>query len=461
MHQDRPLSQLGECELVDVILQGVLRDADESYLIWRTKTHARLCQTCRQRQPRAVAYLSDLVQRLENGLAAELETIRGKHLSRSGAITREALHSLWDRHIGSIDEILLYRAGGPPDEESKLKDDIQSRLIISLAQVGRSIQHLPETIHGEGLVSFRVPVDLCNNEEEFAWRQCAGFIRSLPKECQLFVFSAVLASDICSDFKPDTHSPTVNLGVLYKAVHAAADRFLADYLIANPDVPAEPALTISDISGHVDLAELLREIQQDLYDRTDSLMAGQMEILRRWEREQKRAVDYEPGLIATLGKDLYAQLLEVTKRTLLLAELDFNNTVEPDGYSSVIMYLSAAYEHELKAQIVRPLAQSLIQDGYREYPQGDSRPILRNGVANERLAIGDVLRQLDSDRSLQGRISSQNIDVKRLTGSAGTFKNLRNKWLHPGIVTRQEAEQFRDMIISQSSILRYLFPRGS
>jgi len=182
-------------------------------------------------------------------------------------------------------------------------------------------------------------------------------------------------------------------------------------------------------------------------------------ILGRWEREQKRAVDYEPGLISTIGKDLYAQLLDVTKRNLLLAELDFNNTVEPDGYSPVITYLAAGYEHELKARIVRPLAQSLKNDGHREYPQGcNSRPILHNGVSNERLTIGDVLKRLDSDRSLQGRISSRNIDVKQLMNTAGKFNILRNVGVHSGLVTRQDAEEVRDMIISQSSILRCLFP---
>src|SRR5690242_3420350 len=84
------------------------------------------------------------------------------------------------------------------------------------------------------MAHFNVVVNLNDDDQEIAWRDCAGLVRLLSRESREFVFSAALAAELLPDlaWDPDPKVPTgVNLGVLYKGIQTASVRYVDNYLI--------------------------------------------------------------------------------------------------------------------------------------------------------------------------------------------------------------------------------------
>jgi hypothetical protein len=149
---------------------------------------------------------------------------------------------------------------------------------------------------------------------------------------QLFVVQTILAMDSIEDCEPEA---VTQMGSrLYALVVNAAPEFSKTF----SECHRPTSNGNSEVLG-ADRDRLLRlcdNLEQHLDDVADSLKAGQMEMLRRWEQLGLRASDMGPYLEARLGL-LYARLSESTRRALQLAEYYYSHNQEPDDFTPAII----------------------------------------------------------------------------------------------------------------------------
>lgn len=194
------------------------------------------------------------------------------------------------------------------------------------------------------------------------------------------------------------------------------------------------------------------------------MKAGQMELVRLMERNNRPAAEYEPYIIAQLGTHLYSRLQEKTQRAIQLSEYLYNINREPDGFSLTAISMAQGYENELAIRVIWPFVNELLAAGTQAYDaQGMSKePLIRWGKVRLRgMTLGSLAWYLEKDPVMRGKISQLGFDADTISKDAAWVGNLRNKAAHDFACDRSTTDDLRRRILCHNSILSHLHPSAT
>ncbi len=464
MDHNFPMRDLSPCEWVDHIING-LPLGEEPFFLWLARTHAISCIVCQQRHPNATAFLSDLVRQQEAALVFEVEKVRGSHIQDASTICREAILARPSGAIFPLDEVLL---SSRFEEESDVPRDVAFTLVASLARAGRRIKKIFATAHGEGLAWFNVVPNLDDAEEESAWKECAGLVRQLSIESREFAFSAALAAELLPDlaWDPDKVRPEgLQLGVLYKAIQAAASRYVVAYLAENvhaqvlstPELDHHPPPNITE-----ELLPNIRHLNQQGDSQTESLVSGQTammgslseiekalrELLQKTEKTSDAAKrSCEATVRAALGSQ-FDQLEESTRTFLRTAEYGYTTFPNDLDFSPVVVGLTKVFEVEFR-RVIQPFVDQLQQLAIRDVSFNGELTTFTLGAFNSFFRKHQpIVERLFRQHGLECE------SVCRAISQVNKEKAAK----HLGKVTKADATRFRALFIGSPSILAALRP---
>ena len=439
------------CDSLHAILSGTF---GEMYIceIEEARQHWAACNYCQGSLPDAANHLNFIENELLRRIRANIEQLYHRHCS--------AEHDLLAGHNGG--DLLAASSTrdfmAPPATftataftlEPRWKftepDESTQRLLL-LAEAGQAVQAQLEVMNDESGLSYFHVLD---TDSEYSSTKCGPFIASLPGDIQLFVFQSILANDSIENREPDA---VTQMGSrLQTLVVNAAPEFRRAFLECHRPVSNSNSEVLND-----DRDRLLRVCDklEHFDDVADSLKAGQMEIIRRWERFGSRASDMEPTLEAHLGL-LYARLSESTRRSLQLAEYYYSQNQEPDDFTPAIISFHRAYEAEFKLRLLAPLEARLQREGIRDY--GDERSkLMVGGQLNPTLTLGQVLHYVHSDSPVSKVATELGLDVTKIYRGSSELNAMRNNAIHGSKHTREAAGRIRSLLLEQPSILTHLF----
>lgn len=413
------------------------------------KTHLWACAACQEENPDSETVLNQIHGESQRQAARDIDTIRLEFLGEKHKILSAAVEAPWPKLNACYADMLfelLRRAGEVQDQ---------------LGYV--------HSCYGSG--GFQAIVEK-DSEDEDATNECAPFIWSLPEDTRQFVFVAILAKQLLTSLssyyrlppKQKLENSLLDLPHLYTTLEAAAAQYLRRYLAEHSDTNDRSERATEEIrkpeTERTGLQASLEELRRDMEDHFDSLRAGQMEILRVWGSQRRRAIEYEPLIAEQLGHGFYQKLDRDTKRALLLGQSFYESNTEPDGYGPAIHYFYRAYENEFRVRIVRPLGTRLAELGHLDYELRDRGvyPLMKSGRINEKLGVGQVLRYVRKDELVQHLLDSQGLEISKILETASRLASIRNPSTHDEFSNRESADKFKNLLLGKSSALQHLFP---
>jgi hypothetical protein len=445
------MSNDSPCDGLQALLSGTF---GETYIrdIEEAREHWSACEQCRGMLPEAENHLKFIEDELLRRIRVNIEQFYHRHCASENTLTanRNTANPLTASCTVNFLEapmeatpVLRVQTRVKPKEP----DENTQRLLL-LAEAGQAVQAQLQVMNDNwGLDYFH----LLRTDSEYSSTKCGPLISSLPYNTQLFVYQSILAMDSVEDCETET---VIQLGSrLHTLVVNAAPAFTKAF----PEQHS-PAGVGNSRALEADRSRLLRvcdNLEQHLDDVADSLKAGQMEMIRRWEKSGARAKDMEPYLDMSLGP-LYPRLAGSTKRELQLAEYYYSQNQEPDDFTPAVMSFHRAYEAEFKLRVLAPLEARLNAEGMRDY--GDERPrLMVKGRLNPSLGLGQVLHYLHDDMTVSKYVKELGFDVDKIYRRSSELNNARNQAVHGQQHTRKNAEAMRNLLLGQPSILSHLF----
>ena len=330
--------------------------------------------------------------------------------------------------------------------------DIYTYRLRLLADVGNDVRTQLQLMNDAwGLDVFHLLHEL----SEYSSTRFGAFFAGLGGDIQLFIAESILALDSIDDLDSAT---VVQMGYrLYQLVLKAAPEFVKECAGSHGPLAAlEPDSRLADQDS---LREFGQKLEQYLEDMADSLKAGQMEMLRRWEINGTRASDMEPQVEVSLGP-VYPKLSITTKRNLQLAEFYYFHNQEPDDFTPSILCFYRAYEEEFKQRLLGNIEALLLQRGLKDY--GDDRHILLiQGRLNRTLTLGHVLHFIHNDPNIYKIVEELGLNADRIYQRSHQINRLRNDAIHGKGHSREDAQGIRNLLLGQASILADLFKESS
>jgi hypothetical protein len=254
----------------------------------------------------------------------------------------------------------------------------------------------------------------------------------------------------------------VDYQLFYFSIDVAAERYLKDLLEQDGDSSARSTGSIS--AAHVSAGNRkLNEIHQDLADATDSIKAGQMEILHALQN-RRRAAEFLPLVESRLGA-VYTRLHHETQRLLALGEYFLAiNQAEPDTMNSVVLHQAKACENELYMRIFGPYLSKLFSEGARDYPADGSSsvPLIKSGKEQPRsMTLGSYCWYLRKDLLLRSWIESAlQLHLPTLTNEASWISAQRNLAAHEADFKQYNAATFQSRVYNPQGLLVSLHSKG-
>jgi hypothetical protein len=233
------------------------------------------------------------------------------------------------------------------------------------------------------MAHFNVVVNLNDDDQEIAWRDCAGLVRLLSRESREFVFSAALAAELLPDlaWDPDPKVPTgVNLGVLYKGIQTASVRYVDNYLIETARHPLgatqlDASSRMTELPTHLQNAGQKHEKQtEEGRQRMEDLLQGQtamMGSMTEIEKAARKLLDIsrkapdatknecEATFRDALGSQ-YDELAAPARDFLLAAEWGYIQNPSFIDCSAVVLNLTKVFEVEFH-RAIKPLREILLE----------------------------------------------------------------------------------------------------
>ena len=433
------------------------------------RKHWRECEECQAHLPdaislidsRAKAYLSRIVDNLRL-LHRQFEYAEWQILHPPVADSLKPLNfSPEDLQPIKVGEDLRpikfdvegFRRRNQPDRPARQPHTELLKLLAEAANTTRGqLQFLNERW---GLCYFCVARgDLCEYDSEI----CGPLISSLPQEVQLFVFRAMLASEILALFPEEL--PAESDSTIYRTVENATPEFLRKYLQEQEQTIRSKSVVLpepGERQGPSDTGKILETvgwIKEDV-ERLKDLAADQIKLLQKSE-EQKVTVD-EDELCVLYGRDLYPKLSPETRSHIRKAELYFRNPIEND-FSPAIQQFHSAYECEFRGRISSLLARRLPldRDGNYGLPR---RELIKQRKFNGKIGLGDQLGYLKNDPQVRKILATDGLSADQIYTGASELNHIRNSTKR-GNGQLRDAERVRSMLRGSQSILMLLFPPG-
>lgn len=463
MDDDFAFYKLSDCDRVDRILQeGLVVESDnlDSVFLWRAKWHAGTCDRCQDRHPNVLESLARMITEAEAVLGLEVDKIRGEHLCEASEIARRSILS-----CPPVSSSLAEESGGG--------EDTPLALIRNLAEAGKRIKQVFAAVHGEGLVWFNVVPDLGDSEQELARKECAGLVKQLSPESREFAFSAALAAELFPELLgPDSEPPMgVDLGVLYKVVQAAASGYVGVYLKGTDDPTLKPPnLSMQhqlDTTGlpprlthqaesDTEKVESIYEAQTAIMDVQSDLMV-RMRLLEEWRKAQDVSrntpddVDAEcDAVLRNIIGTRFEELAKDTRRFLLTAERHYAHPQAESDFTTVVLYLTKAFESEFRQRVLVPLVSEL-------EPLAITDSTFKGDLPQ--FTIGQC-HALFNKYKLKTEPLFERLGLQRDAVCTAIFRVNKEKGVkHTDTKNKTEATEFRAAFVGEESVLMSLFPR--
>lgn len=248
---------------------------------------------------------------------------------------------------------------------------------------------------------------------------------------------------------------STDYSLLYYSIDIAAERFLAEFFQRN-GMDSDGVERSADRPFALFSGGKLNDIHQDLADATDSIKAGQMEILRALQTK-RQARDFLPLIESRLGS-VFTKLHHETQRLLALGEYFLSiNQGEPDAMNSVVLNQAKACEHELYMRIFGPYLSKLFSEGARNYPpDGSSRfSLILEGKEQPRsLNFGSYAWYLKYDLRLRTWILEElDLQPEHLSAEAYWLSQQRNNAAHEADFKSFNAAVFQSRVYGPQGLL--------
>lgn len=341
-----------------------------------------------------------------------------------------------------------------------------TELLKLLAQEGGIIREQLQFLNERwGLCYFCVARgDSC----EYYSEVCGPLISSLPQDVRLFVFRAILASEILGFFPEEF--PAEFGPIIYRTIENAAPAFLREYLKEQESLThnaSSPSPLHEVLNGPLKMLSEKIEWIEDGVERLTNVGLEQVDLLK----SGKQGISVDDDELCELfgGGNLYRKLSPETQHLLRKAELHFRNPQEDDFYPA-IKYFHRAYECEFRGRITRELIDRLVNQGHKDKDYGSAgHELLKHGRFNGKLSLGEQLwylgrdkKGLPNDTRVREILLALGLNVDEIHRTATDLNNERNRAEHPPEGSqgspRRDAERVRDMIRGSRSILMLLFP---
>jgi len=456
------MSFYSSCDSLHGLLSGALGPEYISDL-YLARQHWSTCDRCQGLLPQAVNYLNFIEAELLRRAHVNIEQLYHRY--------RSAEHNLLAKRdsenllplsctINFLERKALTWEDFPHDRMARSAEpEENTQRLLVLAEAGKAVQaHLQVMNDTWGLDSFH----LLHEYPEWSSTKFGSFVASMPHDIQLFIFQSILAMDSIEDCEPEAvtqpafKSSSSQMGSrLYTLVVKAAPEFCKEFV----DCIMPSSTVDSEVLGAEDRDRLLRicdNLEKHLDDVADSLKAGQMEMIRRWDRFGTRASDMEPFIEVTLGP-LYARLANGTKRDLQLAEFYYSHNPEPDDFKPAITSFHAAFEGEFKLRLLAPLEARLQREKMTDYPPDKPIKLMVRGRLNRNLTLGQALHFIHNDPIVSKFVTELGLDVEKIYRGSSELNDVRNDAIHEAGHTRANAERVRSILLGQPSILAHLF----
>jgi len=417
----------------------------------QAENHWRSCDRCQQEHPEGLSELASIKAKARE--EAKREIIRLYHDYET---TRHAMLSKMEEY--------------PQEEHSGVISEMLASLASKAPLIGWELDFFHEM---GGMTDFYVFPNAEDSEALEAWRGVNALIRSVPEEIQQFIFSARLCGDLFGqnlnedELLVKIHNElgnSIDCGTLMRTVEAAAEEVRRVYLEQNPELEAHNLATapskVEDDSPMISVKADLQRIEtkvSDIKDQVASVQAVQMEQQWELERINPEPSEYVPELQTKLG-ETYARLEPATQELLQQGEWDYKHARTRPAWANSASNFAKAFENELKVKIMRPVARK-IRDKFGKYckPVGAHAPLVVNGAPNEKLALGNAQWYLRLDPDVRQIGAELGVNIGQLIDAIDDLKVFRDPASH-SVVSPDDAEKVRDMILGPRSILNLLFP---
>ncbi|MGO8758757.1 MAG: hypothetical protein ACLQG3_11595 [Terracidiphilus sp.] len=278
------------------------------------------------------------------------------------------------------------------------------------------------------------------------------------EEGEPFYGSAVLLAFIREKIRETLLETPLDYRVIYSALEEASTGYLRHFQ-EHADEDAPLSAGPRDLVVHPVSYNKLNEMHHDLADATDSIKAGQMEILRELQ-SRRNAREFLPLVESRLGK-VYSTLHQMTQRLLARGEYFLSiNQAEPDAMNVVVLDQAKACENELYMRIFGPFLLKLFTDGVKDYPaDGTSKwPLIRNGKEQPRsLILSTYCWYLKNDSQLRSWIESTlHVHLPTLVNEAYWISDKRNLAAHEADFKQYDAAIFQARVYSAQGLLANL-----
>jgi hypothetical protein len=206
---------------------------------------------------------------------------------------------------------------------------------------------------------------------------------------------------------------------------------------------------------------LLQALRADFDDFGDSMKAGQMETIHRFERNSRKADEYEADVIAQIGQPLYSQLTEMTRHQLKHAEFLYHITSsEPNSFEGPVIKMAKAYENELQVRVAFPVLNEVI-DSHPENYGSDKAPLIKAREINRELTAGNIGWHLRNYPDFRDRVRARGFNATAISKDEGEVTRCRNRAAHKPICERAVADDLRQLILRPDGILSRLHPSAA
>jgi hypothetical protein len=435
--------------------------------LWDARLHWSGCPACRTEFAGALPVFKEIGAGLENRCRSALSWLRDKFLQKKNSFLTSA-NDLASAHT----EVIIELAAAEQDVFNYV---IQGQEVLSFGASNASRRGSEASLWSRGDTS----LSYC--------RDCQDFISSLQPDVQQFVFAVACSRDL---FIPvwEWMDSSVETGVfkyedLWERMHTAIttsdlhpatllsiiENASIGYSISSGGWPTGGVAMVGQKNSPPMMAqETLQDVRQewksdfdDMRDSLDSVKAGQMELMRRIEHNNRPAEAYEPYIVAQLGAPLYSRLQEKTQRALQLAEYFYHINHEPDGFSLTGLTMAQGYENELFIRIIWPFVSELLAAETPTYPaKGPSKgkPLILTGKYQEKRTLGDLGWYLKNDITMRDKVSALGFDVETISTDVALVSILRNEPAHNFSCDRAVADDLRRRILCSDGVLSRLHP---
>ncbi len=466
--------EIDHCQWLRDLLGG---EVVELYLceLSELREHWQECDRCRASLPETPSQLAYISTKVQANISHNLEHIyhqyrSDEHLAHNSYMGG-SLNALTNtENYLSKKQVLEFKATSGFQCEPAPIQRHHAQLLNLLARAGADIRHNLQVLNDSwGCDHFRVVsfADDC----EYNSNTCGPLIASLPRECQVFLFEALLAADHL-DMLSDGLEPE-NACIIYRTLQQAAPGFLERYLTKEAEnIQQKEPIAVADAvrKGLDKIAERIEQSARDMDDLGDSLKAAQNEIIRRIQprgKVRKGMEEYELFLVDVLGKDVYGQLHRVTRQHLKRGEWAFNEISEPDGHELVVGQYAMAFENQLMVALRRCALAIAAELDVTSWPENPLTVVLIiGGRLNRKLTLGQALGYIKHDEIVQQALLRSRIHIEKVVEEGYQVLRMRNRVTHPQdptthgdkLITREDAEGIRHLLLGEFSSFRSLPP---